>query len=298
MREQRRLKALIRVFPWFERRGIHLSLNHFYGPVPELRTLPEEIFERHSELPGVEMRDEEQLALLDRISAFRGEYSGFPEKLAEGEPMRYFQRNGQFERVDAEVFHTMIRLHKPRRIIEIGSGYSTLVAAGAIRRNRDEDPGYECDLICVEPYPREFIPGLKGVTRLEETRVQDLPVDFFSELGENDILFVDSSHVLKIGSDVQYEFLEVVPRVAPGVLVQVHDIFFPTDYPKVFVKEWLRFFTEQYLLQSFLAFNDSFEVRWCGSWMARLHEPETRAAFPSYDRGGMLPSSFWMQRVS
>ena len=183
-------------------------------------------------------------------------------------------------------------------IIEIGAGWSTLVSLDAIARNRDEDPDYTCELTSIEPYPRDFLHDLGDDHRLVNALVQDVPLDVFAQLEAGDILFVDSSHVVKIGSDAQYEFLEVIPRVAPGVLVQVHDIFFPTDYPPIFVKQWQRFFNEQYVLQAFLSYNSAFEVRWCGSWMAHHHPDLLAEAFPSFGRGGMWPSSFWMERIS
>lgn len=296
-RERRVLVILARLFPLFERLGIHVTRNHFYEPVPELRALGDEIFRRHSELPGLGMREEQQLELLDQVAAFKPEYGAFPAQRPDGDPTRYFVRNGQFGRVDAEVLHALVRLCKPRRVLEIGSGYSTLVTAGAIRGNRADDPNYSCELISIDPYPPRFLRRLPELTRLLEQRVQDLPVETFAELGPGDMLFIDSSHVLKIGSDVQFEFLELLPRVAKGVWVHVHDIFFPTDYPRPLVMEWHRFWNEQYLLQAFLAFNSAFAVRWCGSWMAHRHESRIREAFPSFDLGGMWPSSFWMERV-
>lgn len=295
-RAKRQLQFVRAVFPILERLGLHLTLNRFDEPVPDVRSLPDELFARHSELPGIDMREAEQLGLLERIVDLKEEYSNWPFLPADDQsPYAYFQRNEQFERVDAEVLYAMIRLNKPRRMIEIGAGYSTLVATEAIARNMTESGEHRCELIGIDPYPRGFLRGLPGHQLVEE-RVQDLPLDLFSELTAGDILLIDSSHALKIGSDVQYEFLELLPRIAPGVLVHVHDIFFPTDYPRLWVRDWLRFFTEQYLLQAFLAFNDSFPMRWSGSWMTHRHPEKIRDAFPSFDRGGWWPSSVWIER--
>src|SRR5204862_4275961 len=122
------------------------------------------------------------------------------------------------------------RRGRPRRIIEIGSGNSTLVSARAIAQNTKDDPSYRCELIAIEPYPSEVLQrGVPGLSRLIREPVQRAPLSLFESLGDGDILFIDSSHVLKLGSDVHYEFLEVLPRVGPGTVVHVHDIFFPLE---------------------------------------------------------------------
>lgn len=296
-RERRLLIMLARLFPLFERLGFHVTRNHFYEPVPELRSLGDSRFRHESDLMGVDMRDAEQLALLERLAEYKLEYAAFPPDPPGDHPLGFYVQNGQFGRVDPDVHHSLIRLLKPRRIIEIGAGYSTLVAAGAIRQNRSEDPAYSCELISIDPQPAPFLSGVPEITRLLSQKVQDLPLDAVDELDAGDMLFIDSSHVLKIGSDVQYEFLELVPRVRDGVWIHVHDIFLPMEYPRPLVMEWHRFWNEQYLLQAFLAFNESFAVRWSSSWMARRHESAVRAAFPSYDLRGMTPSSFWMERT-
>lgn len=296
-RERRAQIILARLFPVFERLGLHVTRNHFYEPVPDLRSLPGDIFTRESPMLGVDLQEREQLALLKRIAAFKHEYSGFAADPVPGEPSRYFQRNEQFGRVDADVLHSLIRIHKPRRIIEIGAGYSTLVAAAAVRRNGAEDPAYRCEITSIDPYPPVFLEGLPGLDQLRRTPVQELPPSFFADLAAGDILFIDSSHVLKIGSDVYYEFLELLPATPSGVLIHVHDIFFPTDYPRAMVMEWHRFWNEQYLLQAFLAFNQAFAIRWSSSLMAHRHGEAVREAFPSFHLGGMWPSSFWMERI-
>jgi hypothetical protein len=114
-------------------------------------------------------------------------------------------------------------------------------------------------------------------------------------LGADDILFIDSSHVLRIGSDVQYLFLEVLPRLAPGVLVHIHDIFMPAEYPREWVLTHGYFWTEQYLLQAFLTFNTSWEVIWAGSFMQLNHRESLACAFPQAVLDAM-PGSFWIRR--
>lgn len=119
----------------------------------------------------------------------------------------------------------------------------------------------------------------------------------FKELGENDILFIDSSHVLKIGSDVQYEYNEILPRLNKGVLIHVHDIFLPLEYPETWVRQSHRFWTEQYLLQAFLAYNSAFKVLWAGHYMHWKYPDLLEKAFRTYNREITGPGSFWMRKI-
>lgn len=284
-----------KLFPHIERLGFHLTRNHFYEPIPDTRTLGDEIFERDSQMVGVDLAEERQLQFLKEVvPLYRDEYLSFDR--AEVQSGRFHLANTQFERVDAEVLHCMVRSSKPRRVVEIGGGFSTLVTSVALQLNAAE--GHGCEFTTIEPYPRQFLlDGVPRLTHLIQSPVQEVPLSTFESLEAGDILFIDSSHVVRIGSDAQYELLEVLPRVAPGVLVQVHDVFFPRDYPRIFVKEWHRFWNEQYVLQAFLAFNDSFEVRWGSALMAHRHPEALAEAFPSFAQGGLWPSSFWLQRV-
>jgi hypothetical protein len=127
-------------------------------------------------------------------------------------------------------------------------------------------------------------------------KVQEIPLSTFAKLERNDVLFIDSSHVLTIGSDVRYEYLDILPRVKPGVLVHCHDIFLPAEYPKEWVLDDHRFWNEQYLLQAFLTFNNEFEVLWAGSYMHLKHPDLLAAAIPSYRQEKCYPKSFWIRR--
>lgn len=295
---QSRLETLIRrSFPFWQKLGVHVVPNHFYQPIPDTRTLNDELWQKPSDLPGLELNDEGQLALLGEFAArYKNEYESFPRQKTTT-AHQYYVENGQFESVDGEVLYCMIRHFKPRRIFEIGSGNSTYLSAQAILKNREES-GEACELTAFEPYPNEVLrAGFPGLTNLVAGKAQEIPFDKFEELGENDILFIDSSHVLKIGSDVQYEYLEVLPRLRKGVIVHVHDIFLPAEYPRKWVMESRTFWNEQYLLRAFLTFNDTFEVLWGGSYMHLTHPDKLEAAFSSYTRETRWPGSFWMRRV-
>ena len=247
---------------------------------------------------GIDLNEQRQLEILSHFkTSFCEEYSQFPIQKTDV-PYKYYIRNGFFEAVDGEILYCMIRHFKPKCIIEIGGGYSTYLSAQAILRNKEKD-NHECDLIAIEPYPNMvLIKGFPGLSQLLSKRVQDVPVSDFEQLNENDILFIDSSHMLKIGSDVQYVFLEILPRLKKGVCVCFHDIFLPAEYPKEWVLKRHYFWNEQYLLQAFLAFNKSFEVLWASSYMHLNHPKMLADAFASYNSTEQhWPGCLWIRRT-
>ena len=289
-------------FQTWEQHGWHLTANHFYSVVPDTRELADALWQRESELPGIDMRDEHQLAFLeDAVARFGDELAALPRRQADADG-GYFVDNGAFESVDAEVLYSMIRGSKPKRVLEIGSGWSTLLSMRALEANRADGADQAARLTAIEPYPypfvRDAVAARPDYAEMLDEQVQGLPLDMFCSLGEGDILFIDSSHVLRIGSDVQYEFLEILPRLRPGVLVHVHDIFLPGEYPR----DWVlgpehRFWNEQYLLQAYLIGNARTEVVWGSSWMHRRHPEALEKAFGSYDRGTRFPGSFWFRTL-
>src|SRR6478672_7395360 len=281
----------------WERHGFHVTPVHFYEPIPDTQSLPETLWSQPSELVGIDMNDSMQLDLLrNHFSKFRGEYETIP---AEPPPGRLWPFHG----TDVLVAYCMVRHFQPRRIIEVGSGFSSVVLGQAAARNKSSA------LICIDPFPHEVVRESNRIPALQsliEKKVQDVDVEFFSQLGSGDILFIDSSHTVKIGGDVNYLFLEVLPRLKAGVIVHVHDIFFPFEYRRDWTLEEFRFWTEQYLLQAFLAFNSEFEVLMANRYLAHKYPEDLKAAFPSLGKlkanskqsiswGG---GSFWMRRKS
>lgn len=259
--------------PLCQRLGLNLLPVHFDSPVPDIRECR---FER-SEMPGIDLNEAEQLEMLQRLRSFGSELSAIPLRSAEYSLCR---DSSMFGVLDSSVLYTMIRCFNPRRMIEVGSGYSTLISLKAGVTN----------LTCVEPFPRPQLLALP--IRLIKKRVQELSLSEFTQLDRNDILFIDSSHVLKTGSDVTYEFLEILPRLKPGVIVHVHDIFLPDDYPAHWVHNQ-RFWNEQYALQLFLAFNSRFRVLWAGNYMRVKHPQLLAQVVPDY-APAEVPGSFWM----
>jgi predicted O-methyltransferase YrrM len=287
-----------RSFRFWERHGAHVVPVHFYEPIPDTRQLDPKLWEGAREIPGVNFRVDEQLARLRHFAdRYRSEYEAFPFEPT-GRPHEFFDNNGQFASTDPEVLHCMIREYRPRRVVEVGCGYSTLVTAAALRRNAEED-GTLGELICIEPYPNETLRGgFPGLTRLIPTPVQGVPLEFFQELEANDVLFIDSSHVVAIGSDTTREVLDILPRLKPGVLVHFHDIFFPVEYPRNWVLDEHRFWNEQYLLEAFLSFNDRFEILYAGSYLHILQRDKLLEFSSLYKPSMRWTGSLWMRRVS
>jgi predicted O-methyltransferase YrrM len=283
-------------FPYLERIGIHARKVHYYSPIPDTRSLPDSLWAAKSTLPGVDMRLATQEALARELAQFRDEFLRFPIE-ATADERQFYLLNNMYGSVDAEVLYGIVRSRKPRRLIEIGSGFSTLLMSEALQRNAEE--GHQGEIMSVEPYPREFLHGLPHLTRLIQRPVQVVPLAEFEALEAGDILFIDSSHVSKVGSDVCYEFLEILPRLEPGVLVHVHDIFLPEEYPRSWIMDLHYFWNEQYLLQAFLAFNKGFRVLWAGRYMHVNTPALLDETFPSYRQfaSDTFPSSFWMERT-
>lgn len=283
--------SLPRAQGMMDRIGAQVRSSHYYEPTYADSDLPSET-QQERPLPGLDLNAEGQLALLAQFS-FQEELRAIP--LDKSRPDSFGYRNNMYSFGDAEILYNMIRLMKPRRMIEIGSGNSTLMARLAIDANLREDPGYRCAHFCIEPYEMPWLEGT-GVTVLRQ-RVEQVDLEFFDALAVNDILFIDSSHVIRPFGDVLREFHEIVPRLAPGVLVHVDDVFTPRDYPDHWLRRERRLWNEQYLLESFLAFNSSFEVVCASNWLKHNHRDEFLRACPMMAHDpAQEPGNFWFRR--
>jgi predicted O-methyltransferase YrrM len=269
--------------------------GHFYSPVPaadEVQARASEIFDRTKRaLPGIDLREAEQLALLDELKAF------YPEMpfTADGSPdMRYRFENRYYSYSDAIFLYSVIRHLQPKRIIEVGSGYSSCVILDT--NERFFDGAIACTFI--EPYPdvlRSLLkPGDEDANEIIQAPVQDVDPERLGELEAGDILLIDSTHVSKTGSDVNRLFFEVLPRLRPGVWVHVHDIFYPFEYPEGWVAEG-RAWNEDYLLRAFLTFSSGFEIALFNTYLEAFHEDWFRREMPLClkNPGG----SIWLRRV-
>lgn len=275
--------------------GHHVRPIHYHEPLPDFREITAATATRRRVSPAIDFDLAAQRALQARLGQT---YSVELEALhaaADG----YQFRNGYFDGLDAAMYYSLIRDLRPKRVIEVGSGFSTRIAARAIERNRAS--GVAGELICVEPFPQPRLTDARLAVTLVQERVERIGFELFESLESNDVLFIDSSHVATFGNDVCREFLEILPRLRPGVWVHVHDIFFPHDYPASWLIEERWAWNEQYLLEAFLAFNTAFRPA-CGlHWLWHDHRDELRANWPPaiVDAAGPQgPASFWMQRVA
>ena len=304
---------MVSAFKTLQRLGISLGPNHFYWPVPNVSELERQRWPAGRLDAPVDLHFPAQLDFLHEMAAEYAPEWNFSERPSDSE---YHYNNGFFESVDAEIAYSVVRRFKPSRIIEVGGGYSTRLLTQALRTNIEQDGG-SAELTTIDPWLKESRELAASVsTQVIPRPVQEIDLDFFLTLEEGDVLFLDSSHVARVGSDVVYEYLEILPRLQKGVLIHAHDIFLPHDYPMPWVVENLSFWNEQYVLLAFLAFNSTFEVLWSSSGMQLFH-PRTlekmipqwrqshrklpkgvRRFVPSLDGERTWPSSFWMRRTA
>ena len=233
--------------------------GHFDSPlvdVDDVSARRAQLWPQRPVILGIDFNDDYHRRIL--TEAFPRWIDGYdyPDEGRDDETLdRFYTRNSQFSWLDARLLFVMLRELRPRRIVEVGSGYSSLLMADVNRRFFDGG----IDISCIEPYPRAFLQRpFPGIRRVIRDRVQAVPISVFEPLERGDILFIDSSHVSKTGSDVNHLYFEILPRLAPGVVIHVHDIFFPHDYPQAWAIGENRSWNEQYLLRALLMYSSAF----------------------------------------
>jgi Methyltransferase domain len=274
------------------RLGLQVVVKSFYSPIPDLKRIPESFWERENELTGIHFDLDHQLGYLDELRPYLAEFR--PEEQANGDSDTYFLDNGSYGRVDADVLYAIVRAAKPKRIIELGSGYTTLVAAQACLENERE--GAAAEYAAFDPFPGTARPDLPGLTELVRMPAEELPTERFATLGVNDLLIVDTTHTVKMGGDVNHVVLDILPTLGTGVLVHFHDIFLPWEYPRRWAEDYGLYWNEQYLLQAFLSLNDEFEILCALYALARRRPDKLRELIPSW-RDDAVPGAFWIRRV-
>jgi predicted O-methyltransferase YrrM len=280
-------------------RILRIRNGHYYSPVPSVKELKRDatrVFDRSlRELQGVELNEPGQLELLIQLATF---YDEQPFSEAPRDDIRYFFDNDWYGHADALFLYSIIRLFRPRRIIEIGSGFSSAVMLDTNERFMDRS----MQLTFVEPDSARLRRLLteedqNSVTIVEE-RVQELDRGIVDQLAANDVLFIDSSHVSKAGSDVNHILFELLPRLAPGVLIHFHDILYPFEYPLSLFQQGLSW-NEPYVLRAFLQYNAGFPIRFWNDYMMTFHTEAIQrmmplcATPPRYGVGGSL----WLQKA-
>ena len=269
--------------------------GHFYSPivdVDELRARQALVWPSRPSVLGIDFNDaHHERVLREYFPAFYSDFA-YPKK-PDGDPLSFYLDNDQFSWLDCRALFVLLRAWRPKRFVEVGSGFSTLLVADVNRRFL----GGAMSITCVEPYPRPFLQSRElGITRLLVQKVQDVDTRIFSELDAGDVLFLDSSHVAKTGSDVNHLCFEVLPRLRQGVRVHFHDIFLPADYPKQWVLDQNRSWNEQYVVRALLMFNSAFRVLFGSSYAFAAHAVALREALR--DPGGAYygGGSLWIEK--
>ena len=281
-----------KTFSIWQQLGFHITPNHYGEPIPDTRFLDDDIWKRESEMIGLNINEKKQIEFLDNYcSKYKNEYDHFG-LYEPRDNSKYFVYNGWFGEIDGDILYCVIRHYKPKRVIEIGSGYSTYLIDHALNKNKIEN-NISSKITSIDPYPNTMLKnGIPDSVELIEKKVENLNIEFFKKLGNNDILFIDSSSIVKINSDVCYELLEILPRLNKGVLIHIHDIFLPKEYPRDWIINKKIFSNEAYLLQAFLLFNDTFEVIWAGNYMKCKYPEKCKKMFRSN-----ASQSFWMKKI-
>lgn len=266
--------------------------GHFYSPINDINDVEQnnrEIWNKN-EFPGVAINQKVQHDHL--VDFFR-----FAEKLPftddKQDGFRYYYINNSYSYADAITLFCMIMKYSPKKIIEVGSGLSSCVMLDT----NEHFFNNSIDMTFIEPYPDFFFsvikPGDKEKNKVIAGKLQNIPLSLFESLEENDILFIDSSHVSKFNSDVNQVFFEILPRLKKGVLVHFHDIFYPFEYPHSWLLEG-RSWNEIYMLRSFLQFNSDFEIIFMSTYVFDQYQNEISKGLPEFlkNSGGNI----WLRR--
>jgi hypothetical protein len=266
--------------------GIQIVLKTYYSPIPDVRRLPADLWDQRDPMHGIAFDLDAQATALRELSDHMREFT--PRSGRYG----YVPENPSYPPVDARLLYAMVRHHRPGSVLELGSGQTTRVIAQACSENAVE--GRPVQFRAVDPYPIAVDDGLPGLSGLERVAVQQLPDEAIAALSAGDMLVVDTTHVVKMGSDVNYIVLRLLPLLAPGVLVHIHDIHLPYEYPKYFADMGL-YWGEQYLLQAFLAMNPEYEVVCAVAALCR--DRQDVAVSTGLARAGESGAAFWMRRL-
>lgn len=283
------LSRIIRFLPInskiFMKLGLLPVRDHYYQPLINPGRHLKKSLREDRNLPGINFNVEEQLAILQSFD-YNQELEAF--SLDKKNDFEYYYKNGSFESGDAEFLYNMIRHKKPSLFVEIGSGFSTLMASSAIRKN-----GILCEHICIEPYEVEWLNQLD--VRVIRKKVEEVDMEIFRRLEKDDILFIDSSHIIRPQGDVLFEYLEILPQLKSGVIIHIHDIFTPKDYLDEFVFKYHYLWNEQYLLEALLSNNNNYRIIGAVNYLRHHYFEELSAKCPILkDQQDGEPGSFWM----
>jgi hypothetical protein len=277
-------------------KGLFRPPGHFYSPIVDpveagrhldamwAKPLP-------AQLPAIALDRSEMVAAWRNLLPF---LSTVPFLETKRRRYRFFFDNPTYSWGDGSVLHAMVRRHKPKRLMEIGSGYSSACTLDTVEHYLK----WNCELTFIEPHAqllRKIVGKDTDKVRIFEMPVQQIPLSEFDRLQENDILFIDSTHVMRTGSDVCFELFEILPRLASGVLVHFHDIFWPFEYGRSWAVDENRSWNEAYAVRAFLSHNSAWKIVMFNDYLAKLERDLIEKTFPAFLRntGGAL----WLRRV-
>jgi predicted O-methyltransferase YrrM len=269
--------------------------GHYYSPIPSVSEIQEKEDQLFKPLiveeNVVDFNSDEQLVLLNQLHEY---YTEIPFSEQKHEQFRYYYDNDFFSYADGIVLYSMLRYLKPTQVIEIGSGFSSAVMLDTAELFLENATSFTF----IEPYPERLLsllnPTDMSKIHLVEQKLEDIPLSTFKILKENDILFIDSTHVSKAGSDVNYYLFDIFPVLESGVYIHIHDVFYPFEYPKQWLYEG-RAWNEIYLLRAFLSYNTQFKIIYFNNYMGVKHSQTISEKLPLYmkNTGG----SIWLQKL-
>ncbi|MCC5835060.1 MAG: class I SAM-dependent methyltransferase [Opitutales bacterium] len=275
-----------------QKAGWHFQRNDYYSPLNDIQFLRDnpDLWGRPLSAAGIEWRLDDQLKVAEKFSRYVEELRDIPEESAVAG--RFLWQNGMWNNMDAVVQYGLVRDVKPKRYVEIGCGWSSLLLRDALTKN-----DCETEVTLIEPYPNPYIfPHLPAAWERVPSMLQKAPLEAFQKLEAGDVLFYDGSHCAKTASDVNTFFFNILPLVKPGVIIHLHDVFFPNDYPASWMIERGQTWNEQYLLQAFLMHNEAYRILICNSYLAHYKQAELQALFRGIQP--LTGGSFWMQKIA
>jgi hypothetical protein len=269
--------------------------GHFYSPVINIEDLAERKSKIWTEksLAGINMNENVQLEFLNEIEKWFS-LCPFPKK--ENEAFRYYLDNEWYPYADAYILFAMLNIFKPGQLMEVGSGFSSAATLDTNDRFLDG----KLRMTFIDPNPQDRLDKLvknsdRSKIKIIPDIVQNVPVEAFKTLQSNDILLIDSSHVVKTGSDVSYIINEILPALSKGVIIHFHDIFYPFEYPEKWIFEQKLNWNEAYMLQAFLQFNDSFEIIFFSNYMSLKYMDRMNETMPGFLDN--WPGSIWLRKI-
>lgn len=284
-------------FKALSRTPLFVPPGHFYSPIVDVEEAKKYLSKQPSQpprsLPGIEI---DHLAMVDLWLALVPYMKSSPFADERKEGYRYAFDNNAYAWGDGSILHGVIRHFTPKRIIEIGSGWSSACTLDTVQHYMDG----QCDIQFIEPHPKLLYdligdggPLARNI-KVHENFVQDVPLEVFDDLEAGDFLFIDSTHIVKSGSDCCFEFFDVMSRVKPGVIVHIHDMFWPFEYPAHWIVDENRSWNEIYAVRALLTDNPNWEIIMFNDYMARLERDLVERTFPTFLKGA--GAALWLVR--